>query len=162
MGIQVGRTSIGLVVAVDDVAEAAGIMQWDFINMVRVPCSLTGSGLGAECTGDYWWLSYSYPTWPAFQTQISQIWLNDELADHTQCVDDSTWKDSKDYNCGNYTTNVWCEDHGVATPEFTNATNATELIDLAVDGFFAAHMCCLCGGGYHEAPPDAATQSIYQ
>merc|ERR1712113_539540 len=152
--------AIGLVTAVGAAAAAAGVMQWDYINMVKIDCSILPPNLGAECPdGDDWWLSYSVALWGGLRSIVSQIWFQDEIQPHTPCVDDSNWKDSQNNTCQDYNDHVLCEDHGIATAAFVNRTGEDKLEDVSVDNWHAAHMCCLCGGGYHDAP---VVEAIYQ
>jgi len=154
--------TIGLVTAVGPAAEGAGVKQWDYINMLTIPCSfLDDTGYGSACvTEDGWWMSYSESLWGGLRPLITKIWFQDEIRDHTGCVDESQWVDSLNNTCQSYVANAWCEDHGIATTDFVNQTGATSLEDLKVGaGWHAAHMCCLCGGGFHDPPP---SRTIYQ
>merc|ERR1712045_663671 len=85
---------IGLVTAVGPTASAAGVMQWDYINMLMIDCAILPQGLGAECPGD-WWLSYSSSLWAGLRQVVTKIWFQDEIQDHTPCVSDSNWVDSQ-------------------------------------------------------------------
>jgi len=127
-------------------AATAGYDKWWFVNMIYF-----SGGRG----GNPQWVSYNAATYSNTKGTATKMYIVDEDVGHTTCEDDTTWKDAQDNTCSNYTANLWCEDHGVATEAFKNATGAETLSSMkGTDGWWATWTCCQCGGGYHADPPN--------
>jgi len=138
-----------------------GFERWWFVNMIKI------DGTDFEYPAE-WWLSYSDKVFTSLNARATQVYLLDEDRGHTSCSDDDNWVDRLGNTCGNYTAQVWCEDHGVTTNEFRQDNGLAN--DRNIDqygappyGFGAQYTCCQCGGGFHEAPTSSNTakRSVY-
>lgn len=139
----------------------AGFEQWWFVNMVKID----GSGFGYPAE---WWLSYSDAVFTSVNPLALQAYLVDEDRGHTPCSDDDNFLDSLGNTCGNYTSQAWCEDHGLTNAAFRqdNGLASNRNIDEfpSEKGFGAQYTCCRCGGGFHEAPTPvkrSANRKVY-
>jgi len=134
-------------------AATAGYAQWWFINMLYVPVA------GPRDLPS--WVSYSHALYASVNRQATQMYIVDEDVGHTSCSDDDGFVDKFDNNCTAYTQGVWCEDHGLATAAFKNATGEDVLSGASnADGWYATWTCCQCGGGFHADP--APTALLFQ
>jgi len=155
--IRKGLTLVGeraLITEATGDAATEGYAKWWFINMLYMP-TVGPQQLPA-------WVSYNKALY-GNHGECTQMWIIDENVGHTTCSDDATWMDKFNNTCAAYSAGKWCEDHGVATEAFKTATKWSVLSAgaSAPGGWYATWTCCLCGGGFHAAPP-SATSLLFQ
>lgn len=97
---------------------------------------------------------------------VNLFLLNQELGATTACSDrfkDPEWVDNGSAKCAQYEENQWCTEHGASTKAWDDAHPGQTINEWKDDyhGKSAPQACCICGGGKHNAPPEAESKLLF-